>query len=93
MDELNLASGVLAFDGRILETFSGAGPVSRNHVGVIEAIELKGIGKGKQIMNIRYRGGGHELVAALQITDEERPAVEGILATAQSAGDAWRSAH
>jgi hypothetical protein len=90
MHELTLGGGVLAFDGRVFEVF-GFGPVrSRAHVAVISGIDVKQIGKDKSVLNIRYRGGGHETLA-FQITDRERPAVEELVQTVQSASEAWPS--
>jgi hypothetical protein len=88
MHELTLGNGVLAFDGRVFEVFSSQGLKTRAHVGVIDGIDVKQMGKGKSVLNIRYRGGGHELLA-FQIADSELPAVAELVQTVLSARKAW----
>ena len=65
MIELHLENTIIAFDGRVLETFPQGQPASRYHVANIKTAMIVSDKKGRQSLQIFMRGSGGFATAPL----------------------------
>lgn len=85
MSEVRLSLGIVTFDGSVLELFGFGEQGSRRvHIGQIERIEL-GRGLAGTQLNVDVARPGVGLKMAMRLADEERSALEALIAEVRSA--------
>jgi hypothetical protein len=88
MTEVRLSLGIVTFDGRVLELFGFGEQGSRRiHLGQIERIEL-GRGLTGTQLNVDVAPAGIGLKMAMRLSDEERSALEALIAEVRGATEA-----
>ena len=65
MIELHLERTIIAFDGRVIETFPQGQAASRYHVANVKTAGIKSDKKGRQSLQIFMKGGGGFATAPL----------------------------
>jgi hypothetical protein len=65
MIELRLENTIIAFDGRVIETFPQGQAASRYHVANVKMTGIKSDRKGRQSLQVFMKGGGGFATAPL----------------------------
>ena len=83
-DEVVLASGIVSFDGRVLEFFGQGNPSRRIHVATIERLETSDGRFTGSTLRIDVRG-EPDTYYSLQADDAQRAELDALLAKVEAA--------